>query len=300
MDGLSRIPRWIRTIFIGAIILVVAGLLCRGLIPYGGLIHKKVTLHTGIYLRSPRTYPSSEIVYDPGKPVPAPEWVKLFIQREDSQAFFESSSGEKVRVDLGDSYWEEGCESQYNMEAFPLSGPLTLGSLTFQQPVLVVVCDMWPAGQKLRPGRVTIFEGSTSAKEGSLSGQSPFFLGLICNPGDMNCMTFAEELGEMVATVVDSVTGEPLPEAKILISSGLGEQEFMGGFRLPVYANMEVAYRVSLPGYEDKVGVIRNFYGDKLDIMYYTNPEHSQGTGETFNLAGDGQQVTCTIPLSKK
>jgi hypothetical protein len=300
VDRLSRIPRWIRTTIIAVIILVVVGLLCRGLIPYLGLINKKVTLHTAVYLRSPHSYSSSEMSYDPTKPLPAPEWVKLFIQREDSQAFFESSSGEKVRVELGKPYWVGGCENQYDMEAFPLSEPLTLGSLTFQQPVLVVVCDLWAAGEKIRPGRVVIYEGPTSAMQGPLSGQSPFFMGVQCNPGQADCLAFSEGVGDLGARVVDSVTGEALPDAKILISSGLGNQEFTGGFLLQVYNAMGVAYQVSLAGYEDKVGEIKNFYGNKLEVMYYTTPDHSQGMGDTLELTGYGQQVNYAITLSKK
>jgi hypothetical protein len=89
------------------------------ILPYLPLFPHSVTLPSALYLRSPHVYTQSPVGYDPAQAPLAPEWVQLSIERENKQAFFESSTGRKVRVALGKPYWVMGCENQYQMEAFP-------------------------------------------------------------------------------------------------------------------------------------------------------------------------------------
>jgi hypothetical protein len=37
-----------------------------------------------------------------------------------------------------------------------------------------------------------------------------------------------------------------------------------------------------------------------MEIMYFTNPDHSQGRGDIFDLPGFGQEADYSIELSKK
>jgi hypothetical protein len=263
------------------------------ILPYHPLFPRRITLHSAMYLRSPYAYPHSLVDDDPPQSLPAPEWVRLSIERENNLAIFESSTGEKVRTALGKPYWVKGCEDHFRIEAFSLPDGLSLGSITFHQPVLIAVCKGWSADQKIRPISVVI-------KEGPITEKDPFYMGVQCNPEGESCMVFAEALGELVGTVVDAETGEPLPMASIILSSGMGVQEFTGAFRLPVYEGFGVAYQISMPGYEQRVGEIKQYYGNKLDIMYFTNADHSRGRGGDVDLPGFGQQVDYTFELTRK
>jgi len=49
-----------------------------------------------------------------------------------------------------------------------------------------------------------------------------------------------------------------------------------------------------------KLGVISNFYGNKVEIMYFTTADHTQGSGDIIDLPAYGQQVDYSIELSKK
>ena len=113
-------------------------------------------------------------------------------------------------------------------------------------------------------------------------------------------MSFAETLSELIRTIIDADTGQSLPTAHIIISSGMGIQEYFGSFRLPVYVAIQLEYQVSMPGYEDKIGEISNFFGDKMEIMYFTNADHTQGRGDIFDLPESGQEVDYSIKLFKK
>jgi hypothetical protein len=262
------------------------------ILPYLPLFPKEVRLRSALYLRSPHVYTQSPVGYDPAQPPLAPEWVRLRIEREKSQAFFESSTGETVRVTLGKPRWVSGCENQYAMEAFPLAGELSLGSLTFRQPLLIVVCDMWSVGQKIRPARVVLWEGPIAA-------DNVFYMGVQCHPGGTLCLVFAEALGDLVTTVIDAGTGQPLPAAQIVLSGGMGIQEFTGGFRLPLYTSIQVAFQIHEPGYVDRTGEIQNVLGTKLSILDNPNPNPGQGQGGMFALPGYGQQVDYTFELSR-
>lgn len=113
-------------------------------------------------------------------------------------------------------------------------------------------------------------------------------------------MSFAEQLGELVGTIIDADTGQVLPTALIAISSGMGIQEYTGSFRIPVYVGMQAEYRITLPGYLDKTGEISNFYGNKVEIMYFTNSDHTQGSGENLDMSEYDREVEYNIELSKK
>jgi len=274
------------------VLLLLVAYVAWRILPYLPLFPHQVTLRSALYLRSPHVYTQTPVGYDPAQAPLAPEWVQLSIERENNQAFFESSTGERVRVVLDKPYWVMGCENQFEMEAFPLADGLSLGPLTFQQPVLIVVCDMWAAGEKIRPARVVLWEGP-------IAENHPFYLGVQCHPGGVQCLTFAEALGELVATVSDAGTGEALPTAQIVLSSGMGIQEFTGSFRLPVYASMQVAYQIHMPGYVDRIGEIQNVLGNKLFILDSPTANPSQGQGGMFDLPGQGQQVDYTFALSR-
>jgi hypothetical protein len=125
-------------------------------------------------------------------------------------------------------------------------------------------------------------------------------MGMECNPKLEICISFAETLSELVGTIIDADTGQALPTAQITISSGLGIKEYTGSFRLPVYVAMQLEYRVTMPGYEDKIGEISNFYGNKMEIMYFTTTDRTQGRSDIFDLPGYGQEVDYSIELSKK
>jgi hypothetical protein len=275
------------------VILLLIGWGAWRILPYIPFIPQYVRLKSAVYLRSPHVYSYDTAGYDPEQAPLAPEWIRLNIDRENNQAVFESSTGERVSVTLGEPQWVKGCENQFRVESFPLADGLTLGTIEFQKPILIVACDMWAAGEKIRPVRLVI-------KEGPIPENHPFYMGMECNPKQEICMSFAETLSELVGTIIDADTGQALPTAQITISSGLGIKEYTGSFRLPVYVAMQLEYRVTMPGYEDKIGEISNFYGNKMEIMYFTTSDHTQGSGGIFDLPGYGQEVDYSIELSKK
>jgi hypothetical protein len=281
-----------RTIILLVILLIIGWGAWR-ILPYIPFIPQHVRLKSALYLRSPHVYRYDTAGYDPEQAPLAPEWIGLSIDRENNQALFESSTGEKVSVTLGEPQWVKGCENQFRVESFPLPDGLTLGSIEFQKPILIAACDMWAAGEKVRPVRLVI-------KERPVPEDHPFYMGMECNPKQEICMSFAESLTKLVGTIVDADTGQTLPTAHITISSGLGIKEYTGSFRLPVYVAMQVEYQVTMPGYEDKIGEISNFYGNKMEIMYFTTSDHTQGRGDIFDLTGYGQEVNYSIELSKK
>jgi hypothetical protein len=125
-------------------------------------------------------------------------------------------------------------------------------------------------------------------------------MGMECNPKQELCMSFAERLGELVGTIIDADTGQALPAAHVTISSGLGIEEYTGSFRLPIYTAMQLEYRATLSGYEDKIGEISNFYGNKMEIMHFTSSDRAQGRGDIFDLSVYGQEVDYDIELTKK
>jgi hypothetical protein len=217
----------------------------------------------------------------------------MIIDRGNNQVILKSSSGEQIQVGLEEPAWIQACENQFLVEYFTLSDPLDLGSITFQKPVLIVACEMWAVGEKTRPARLLI-------KEGSIAADDRFYFGMECYPGQEVCVSFAEALNELSVTVIDGATKLPLPDAAITISSGLGIQEYKGSFRMPIYAAMQLEYRISLAGYVGKNGTISNFYGNKLEIMYWTNENHTQGEGYTIDLPGNGQVVKHSIELDKE
>jgi hypothetical protein len=275
------------------VILLIIGWGGWRILPYIPFIPQSVRLKSAVYLRSPHIYRYDTAGYDSERAPLAPEWIRLTLDRENNQAVFESSTGEQSIVTLGKPQWVKGCENQFRVESFPLLDGLTLGSIEFQKPSLIVACDMWAAGEKIRPVRLVI-------KEGPIPEENPFYFGMECNPKQEICMSFAETLSELVGTVIDAETGQALPAAHITISSGMGTQEYSGSFRLPVYAAMQLEYRVINPGYADKIGEISNFYGNKMEIMYFTTSDHTQGRGDIFDLPGYGQDVDYSIELSKK
>lgn len=244
-------------------------------------------------MRSPHIYRYDTAGYDPERAPLAPEWIRLKIDREGNQAIFESSTGERVSVTLGEPQWIKACENQFLVESFPLPDGLALGSIEFHKPNLIVVCEMWAAGEKVRPVRLVI-------KEGSILQNNPFYMGMECNPKQETCMSFAEILSELVGTIIDADTRQALPTAHITISSGMGIQEFSGSFQLPVYTAMQLEYHISMPGYVDKIGEISNFYGNKVEIMYFDNADRTHGMGDIFDLPGNGQELDYNIELSKK
>jgi hypothetical protein len=63
---------------------------------------------------------------------------------------------------------------------------------------------------------------------------------------------------------------------------------------------MQLEYQISMPGYVDKIGEISNFYGNKLEIMYFDNTDRTHGMGETFDLPANDQELDYSIELSKK
>ena len=275
------------------VILLLIGWGAWRILPYLPFIPHYVRLKSTLYLRSPHVYRYDTAGYDPERAPLAPEWIRLNIDRENKQAYFESSTGERLSVTLGEPQWVKGCENQFRVESFPLSDGLALGLIEFQKPILIVACDMWAVGEKIRPVRLVI-------KEGPIPENQPFYFGMECNPKQEICMSFAETLNELVGTIIDADSGQALPTAHITISSGLGTQEYTGSFRVPVYVGLQLEYRVSMPGYIEKIGEISNFYGYKMEIMYFTNTDHSQGRGDIFDLPGFGQEVDYSIELSKK
>jgi len=286
------IGKYRRILFL-LVILLFIGWGVSKILPYIPFIPQSVRLKSAVYLRSPHVYRYDAAGYDPEQAPLAPEWIRLNIDRENDQAIFESSTGERVSVALGKLQWLQACENQYHVESFLLPDGFTLGSISFHKPILIVACDMWAAGEKVRPARLLI-------KERPNTENPTFFMGMECNPKQEICMSFAEALSDLVVTIIDAETGQALPNAHITISSGLGIQDYTGSFRLPVYVAMQMEYKVTLPGYEDKIGEISNFYGNKIEIMHFTNADHTRGSGDTFDLPGYGQKLDYSIELSKK
>jgi len=282
-----------RLLFILLAVLLLISWGAWRIIPYHTIIPQSVRLKSAVYLRSPHVYRHDTSGYDPEQAPLEPEWVRLNLDRENNQAFFESSTGERVQVTLGEPQWIKGCENQFRVEAFRLADELALGSIAFHEPVLIVACDMWALGEKVRPVRLVL-------KEGPISEIDPFYMGMECNPNREICMSFAEALIELVVTVVEADSRQALPYAHVTISSGMGIQEFTGGLRLPVYTAMQLEYHISMPGYMDKDGEISNFYGNKMEIMYFTNADRNHGMGDIFDLPVNFQEVDYSIELSKE
>jgi hypothetical protein len=201
------------------VILVIIGWGAWRILPYIPFIPQYIRLKSAVYQRSPHIYRYDTAAYDSERAPLAPEWIRLNIDRENNQAVFESSTGERVNVTLGEPHWVNACENQFEVEFYPLPDGLTLGSIEFQNPILIVACEMWAAGEKIRPVRVVI-------KEGPIPENHPFYMGMECNPQQETCMSFAETLGELVVTIIDAETGQALPTARITISSGWASKSF--------------------------------------------------------------------------
>lgn len=289
----NKIARQYRLAIILLVLLLIIGWGAWRILPYIPFIPQKVRLKSVAYLRSAHVYRYDTVGYNLDQAILAPEWIYLDIDLQNNLALFKSSTGERVSVTLGEPQWEKGCENQFRVETYPLPDGLALGSVKFQKPILIVACDMWAAGEKVRPTRLVI-------KEGPILEKDAFYMGMKCNPKHEVCMSFAEKLGELAGTIIDAETGEALPEAHITLTSGLGIKEYAGTFSIPIYAAMQLEYQVTLPGYVDKTGEISNFYGNKMEVMYYTNADRTRGRGDIFDLLEDGKEVDYSIELSRK
>ena len=281
-----------RAFILLAVVLLIGWGMWR-ILPYIPGIPQDVRLKSAEYIRSPHVYRYDTAAYNPDQAPLSPEWVKLIIDKKNNQANFESSTGEQVSVSLGESEWIEACENQFRVEALPLPDGLTLGSTTFQNPMLIMVCDMWAVGEKIRPARIVLMERS-------ILENNPFYMGMECKPKQGLCMSFAEVLIELAVRVVDVDTKQVLPTAQITISSGMGLQEFTGSFRIPVYTAMQVEYQISMPGYAEKIGEISNFYGNKMEIMYFDSSDRTHGMSDSFDLEEYDKEVEYNIELSKE
>lgn len=254
---------------------------------------QNVRLKSAIYLRTPHVYTMDNAGYDSSQPPLEPAWFQMNVDRENSQVIFQSTSGEVVRVNLGNPTWFSGCESQYRVEAFPFQSGFTLGSVTFKQPYLVLACDMWSRSEKYRPGRMIITEGPIAADH-------PFMFGVRCESNSTNCISFAEKIGELVLDVKDEQTGEILSAATIQISSGMGIKDYIGEARFPLYAGIQMEFKINQPGYLEKEGKIDIIYGKKLSIDVFSNPEKTTGEGAILDLPPSGQPVGYSFLLTKE
>jgi len=221
----------------------------------------KVSLPAGIYLRSPYAYSTSDLSYDPAKPPLAPEVIRMSLDRKNGQAVFYLLEGEEITVPLGAAGWVKGCENHYRMESIQLATGLQLGSVVFQNPVLMVVCGMWSRSEGTPPAKVIL-------REGPLPTGDAFYLGPACRPEEPKCLYFAMGFGTLKGEIVDAQSGEPLPGAHIILTNAMGIQEYAGSFSLPLYAGFQMDYRIFAPGYPDQVGNILHSNGTKLDIMH--------------------------------
>lgn len=254
---------------------------------------QSVRLKSAIYLRTPHTYTMDSAGYDPSQLPLEPSWFHMDIDRENNRVSFRSTSGEEVTALLGKPTWVSGCESQYRVEAFPFQSRFSLGSVTFKQPFLVMVCDMWSRSEKFRPGRIIITEGP-------IAEDHPFMFGVRCEPGSTNCISFAEKIGELVLDVKDEQTGIILSDANIQLSSGMGIEDYTGEARIPLYAGIQMEFKISQPGYLEKVGKIDIISGNKLGIDVFSNPEKTTGEGAIVDLPPSGQPVGYSFLLTKE
>jgi hypothetical protein len=275
------------------LILTLIGWAAWKIFPYIPGIPRYVKLESATYQRSAHVYRYENAGYDPNQAPLAPEWTSLVIDTKNHLATLETSTGKEIRINLGEPQLVNACENQFLVETYRLSIDLDLGNTTIQNPVLIVACEMWAVSEKVRPTRLVI-------KEGPIPEGNIFFTGMECHPQQEKCMSYAEALGDLSVTVIDAETKQALPDAHVVISSGLGIQEFNGSFKLPIYTAMQLEYQVSLSGYLTKTGQISNFYGTKLEIMYQGVVDPARGNGYIFDLPGNGQTVEYQIELAKE
>lgn len=251
----------------------------------------RVVLPSGDYLPAPKVYLQSEVHYDPLRP-PLETGIRyISIDRADEKLEFHFQSEETLTVSLGKPGKVKGCEGHYLMEYFQLPVPqLELGPVVVQNPVLMVSCDMWAGGEKIRPAKLIL-------REGPLPGGAAFYMGTQCRDQNSVCFYFGEEYGTLKITVIDGQTGEPAPLARITAENEMGIQEYIGGFDLPLYAGIQVHYQISAAGYPDIYGQISNSYGSKLFIDMLYGSEQLQGYSEILDMPAQEQKLTYAFKL---
>ena len=255
------------------------------------IIPIEVDLPSGIFVPAPAWHTSGRVEYDPSNPPPAPEVIKIVVDRSNKQAVFYTSSGETIPVSLGRADRVLGCEKQFSMKYYPLEvEELRLGALTFHQPSLVSVCEMWSRNRTITPDTINLMEGPLQT-----SDTFPFLVESSL-PGS-TLLTFGKAYGTLHADIVDGVTGQPLPDAHILLISQAGIQEATGSFTLPLYAKVHVEYRISAPGYPERQGQINNIYENMLSIEDFPAETGQATTGYFMDLPAYGQDMNYSFQM---
>lgn len=272
----------IRPTIISLLVLAAVVWLVYQVNSYIPIFIRQVKMPSGVYLRSPQAYNTDTNIYDPSKASFLPNLAQVIIDRDDGEVTFFFINGKEITVPLGKPHQVSGCEGQYTMQAFLLDTVLDFGQVVFTQPMLVVACEMWAKGERVRPAKIVL-------REGPLPTSQEYRFGIGCQPEEKACVSFGQSLGELRGEVVDEQTGEPLPDAQISLTNALRDDHYAGSFSVQIYAGYQASIRITMPGYDDMIGKIHQSYETRLfiDIQYPGNPLN--GYGPILQLPEDGR-----------
>lgn len=235
-------------------------------------IPHRVNLPSGHYLRSSSVYQEQSSVYDPLNLPAAEGLTALVLDREGEKVTLNFSSGQSLSVALGTGGRVQACENHYLVEYIKLDAvDLQIDGVIFHEPILMVACEMWAIGEKVRPAKMILFDGP-------LPESSDLFQGISCSNKEA-CLSFGRAFGTLHAIVADSNTGNTLPGAVSVFENELGVQTFTGEFELPLYAGVQYNYRISAAGLPDRVGRLANSYDTKVFI----DTVHPQGAAQGYS-----------------
>jgi hypothetical protein len=272
-----------------AVVLILLLVFWRYLFLLPALFHQKVNLPSGIYLPSPSVYLSSEINYDPLHPPLDSGISYISVDRPEGHVDIHFQKGEPLNVQLGKARRVIGCEHQFSMEYFQLSvKELHLGSVLVRNPILMVSCEMWAWTEKIRPAKLVLREGPLPDEDDA------FMFGTEC----ANCLYFGQAFGTLNEEIVDGTTGNPLPDAHITLTNRMGEQNFEGKFTLPLYAGIQIKYRISTSGYPEITGEISNLQDAKLFIISDALEGQTNCSGGIFDMPPYNEVLDFSFPMA--
>jgi hypothetical protein len=290
VDAMNNRKAMTKTIIWVVVLLVILYGLWR-IVLFLPIIPHKVTLPTGDYLPAPSVYLHDSVNYDPLHPPLESKIMRIHVDRSAGQLVFYFLTGEIQTVPLGKAGTVTGCEHQFSMEYFPLPiQELQLGSVLIQEPILMVSCEMWARGEKIRPAKLIL-------RQGPLPQGDTFNFGPSCKQPEEICLYFGQEYGILTGDVMDAQSGKLLPEAQIVLTNEMGIQEFTGQFQLPLYAGLQMKYQISAPGYPDLTGEISNSYAIKLFIDTVFPMDQASGYSYVLEMPAEGLDLNFSFRL---
>lgn len=264
----------------------------------------QVNLPSGIYLRSSSVYQQDKVAYDPLNPPAETGLLSMEIDRAGKQAVLNFTSGKKKAIQFSETGRVLACENHFQVEYIKLAAvDLQVGEVTFHEPVLMVTCKMWTAGEKIRPAKLILFDGPVPDSQA-------LYMGMSCQE-KTTCLAFGQAYGTLHGVVIDSNTGKMLPQALSTFENELGIQTFVGEFDLPLYAGIQYSYRIYSTGLPVREGRLANSYDVKIfiDTVYpmglaqgYSQiidmPEYGKKVDFNFLMDWNGQPTMVPFPTS--